>query len=340
MKKIFLSLILAQGLMAAPKYSKLQLRNMTDMETICDAIRDKNISEIERILDDRVYNELAAVDIVDSNGITPLHTAAYNGNINIARLLIDSDVNVNAADENGVTPLHVATHNGHVKLCRLLINRGANIDAAITKDGKTVLHVAAFLGNLSMINLLIDENADVNAKDMEGWTPIYGASENGYIEIVRFLIDRGANINISDSYYDETPLHRPASADFEIKRHSTAIVNHIEVTKLLMEKGADVNAQDIVGNTPLHRAAYHGYIGIATALIENPLCNHEIKNYSNKTPEDIARSNGHTNIVEIINSYRIRVNPLVSNVDEPGPSGYHSGSDVSSIATEDLEGDL
>jgi predicted AlkP superfamily phosphohydrolase/phosphomutase len=46
-----------------------------------------------------------------------------------------------AKQMNGVTPLHSASHNGELELSKLLINNGAEINV-ITDDGKTPLFMA------------------------------------------------------------------------------------------------------------------------------------------------------------------------------------------------------
>ena len=62
-------------------------------------------------------------------GETPLHEAAAKGNIQIVRLLVENDFNVNAKsgiDKN--TPLHFAAGNGHAETVGALVEAGADIE--------------------------------------------------------------------------------------------------------------------------------------------------------------------------------------------------------------------
>ena len=72
----------------------------------------------------------------------PLHLSCLNQNYNIAKFLLDSGVNVNAANNNKMTPLFYSLQNEH------------------------------------MIKLLFDNNADINHKDGHGDTPLASWDKN------------------------------------------------------------------------------------------------------------------------------------------------------------------
>ena len=57
-------------------------------------------------------------------GSTPLHWAARNNHLELAKVLISSGAEVNAKDRWGLTPLHRAARNGHKKMQELLISHG------------------------------------------------------------------------------------------------------------------------------------------------------------------------------------------------------------------------
>jgi ankyrin repeat protein len=60
---------------------------------------------------------------------TLLHAAAYDGQAEIAELLIRINANVNAREVNGRTPLHDAANNGHLGVIDVLVRGGADVDA-------------------------------------------------------------------------------------------------------------------------------------------------------------------------------------------------------------------
>jgi ankyrin repeat protein len=67
--------------------------------------------------------------------VPPLGTAAFVRSVPLARLLVDSGADVNGRGEGGFTALHSAAQNGDQELARLLLERGADPSLA-TDDGR------------------------------------------------------------------------------------------------------------------------------------------------------------------------------------------------------------
>jgi len=82
-----------------------------------------------------------------------------------------------------------------------LIQRGALHGEAVDGNGKTALHWAAWNGIESSCKTLLRNGAQVNAKDVNGQTPLMMAvAGRGYIKIVKILLRSGANIKIADDF--------------------------------------------------------------------------------------------------------------------------------------------
>jgi 26S proteasome non-ATPase regulatory subunit 10 len=101
------------------------------------------------------------------------------------------------------------------------------------------IHDAAEEGNIKAVKQHLAAGTDVDAKDMNGETPLNWATYNGHKEIVELLIAAGADMNVKDHVWGYTPLHRAAFS------------GHKEIAELLIANGADVNATDKYGETPL-----------------------------------------------------------------------------------------
>jgi ankyrin repeat protein len=67
--------------------------------------------------------------------VPPLGTAAFVRSVPLARLLLDSGAKVNGRGEGGFTALHSAAQNGDEQLARILLERGADPSLA-TNAGK------------------------------------------------------------------------------------------------------------------------------------------------------------------------------------------------------------
>jgi ankyrin repeat protein len=76
---------------------------------------------------------------VDVDGSPPVHIAAYVGNIEIIKCLIqDSHISPSTQDSDGNTPLHVACSEGHPGAVTLLLSLGAD-PALVDLDGETAI---------------------------------------------------------------------------------------------------------------------------------------------------------------------------------------------------------
>jgi hypothetical protein len=152
-------------------------------------------------------------------GRAQLHHCAENGfTSSVKRLLSIRNINVNVKDDvHGSTPLHDAAVDGHVEIARLLLQNGAEVNAR-SKYGFTPLHWAAIFGHVDILHLLVENDADLEAQDNDGERALHCAAYNGCLPFIQELISRyHVDINARDNY-EETAL-RWARA----QNHSTVI---------------------------------------------------------------------------------------------------------------------
>lgn len=69
------------------------------------------------------------MDIVDSNGKTPLMWACQKRHLEIALILVASGANINAKDKDNKTALKYAVESGNMELIKLLLAQGADTGA-------------------------------------------------------------------------------------------------------------------------------------------------------------------------------------------------------------------
>jgi len=116
--------------------------------------------------------------------VTPIARAAWRGDIDAVRALVQSGVNINEEDASGSTPLFLAARGGH--------------PLGPHRCGQETAARSAFVA------AMLDMGASPNARDhrprtlggSSGWTPLFVALHHNQFKSAQILIERGADVNI------------------------------------------------------------------------------------------------------------------------------------------------
>ena len=184
------------------------------------------------------------------DGTTPLIFACANQYVDIARLFLCANANVNLQDENAWTALMVMCdlENPDEKLVEMIIQSGADLNMHITVDietQETALMLAVENGNSNIVKCLLDEGAFVDEVNDKGVTALKITCQYRNSEIMRILLDYGADPNLQDDINYTTALHVACHYQFT------------ELVDILLLYDADPNLQDINGDTALILACDH-----------------------------------------------------------------------------------
>ena len=198
---------------------------------------------------------------VNTNGQTPLHTAADGENDcpELCELLLKHDAKIDAVDEGGNQPLHLACKHDHSETVKLMVSHGADVDA-VNKHGQTPLHTTA--GGKKdcpeLCEVLLKHDAKIDEVDEDRNQPLHIACDSGLTSTVGALLD--SNVDVSAINNDgQTSLHKAACGQRDCP----------EICLLLIGKGAEVNAVDNSGNTPLQAALQDSKLKMAEVLLAN-----------------------------------------------------------------------
>ena len=146
-----------------------------------------NVKRLERLLaEDFDPNALR-------HGLSPLHWAAWNGQVDAARMLIARGVEVDVNSSGDLTPLMSAVERSQDRMVRFLVEIGADVNAAGEELGITALHTAAKHDAQEAARLLVEAGADVNAENENGQTPLHVAAVESGPEMVALFLDAGAD---------------------------------------------------------------------------------------------------------------------------------------------------
>ncbi len=84
--------------------------------------------------------------MADADGMTPLHWAVRDDDVETSLLLLAAGANAKARTRDGITPLWLAVMNRNVEMTNALLKAGADPNAALP-GGETILMTAARVGN-------------------------------------------------------------------------------------------------------------------------------------------------------------------------------------------------
>jgi ankyrin repeat protein len=116
---------------------------------------------------------------------TYLHEAAWSGDVAEVRLLVAAGVNLEKL-ENGMSPLHLAAGNGQVETVKVLVELGADKNAH-TAGGMTPLHMAAVEGHVETVKVLAQLGAELGVQTVNGETALQGSVHFGHHHVAQVL---------------------------------------------------------------------------------------------------------------------------------------------------------
>jgi YD repeat-containing protein len=148
-----------------------------------------------------------------------LHTAAFRNDVAEMQRLLDQGADVDAIDSSSRTALMLAASTGRSKAVQFLLEHGASTKTR-DREGNTPLHQAASgSGNAEVLRLLLNAGADVRASNNYGRTPLHVVFANDAAR--KTLIAAGADPNATDQYHvpavETASNGRPAPAPFVAK---------------------------------------------------------------------------------------------------------------------------
>ena len=256
----------------------------------------------------RALGKLASfVDVnrFDEKGLTPLHRAASENDVEGVKVLIAAGADVHSVPQQtewtlgrikigdafspfcvGWTALHFAARaydstavrkEDRVNCVAVLVEAGADVNSTDDHD-TTPLHVAASEDSADLVAALVSRGAEIDCEDENGETPLILAIESNQTACVARLLQLGANGNYEHDF--SRPLH------FAATNPTPACVD------LLIAAGADVNCRNYEDHTPLHKAAKSYRLDCVASLVKVRETNIDAEDMDGFTPFHYAMVGG------------------------------------------------
>jgi hypothetical protein len=180
-------------------------------------------------------------------------------------MLLDHGADPNVADRTGVTPLHTAAQTGSLELAKELLAKGANPDARTNKTQaggrgagggggfrlppgeQTALLVAAKANQEAIMKALIEHHADPKLKAQDGTTLLMAAAGSGHVGVVKYAYEFDQDVKAATDTGD-TIIHATVTGTLGPLATQADICEEIQ---FLADKGAPLDEKNARGRTPI-----------------------------------------------------------------------------------------
>ncbi|XP_056256683.1 caskin-1 isoform X3 [Seriola aureovittata] len=220
------------------------------------------------------------VNFQDTDGFSPLHHAALNGNLELISLLLESQAAVDIRDQKGMRPLHYAAWQGKAEPMKMLLKSGSSVNSQ-SDEGQIPLHLSAQHGHYDVSEMLLQHQSNPCIVDNGGKTPLDLACEFGRVGVVQLLLSSNMCAALLEPKKGDTTDPNGTSP-----LHLAAKNGHIDIIRLLIQAGIDINRQTKAG-TALHEAALCGKTEAVRLLLDSGI-NATVRNTYSQTALDIV----------------------------------------------------
>ncbi|XP_052077694.1 uncharacterized protein LOC127715630 [Mytilus californianus] len=206
------------------------------------------------------------------------------------------------------SPMLDVAGQGYCDLANMLIRMGMNVNAR-DQEGRTPLYRASESGHEDMVSLLLknEGNYMLTRDDSlnEGESPLFVASKKGHKNVVNLFLDYDCNPNI-------------CTDNQESSLHIASQNGHLDIVKVLLRKKANPNLNAVHGVTPLYKAAEEGHFNVVKYLLEHRADSNKIT-ADVESPLFIAAKMGYYEIVHILLEYGSNKTTNGCNLDGMSP---------------------
>lgn len=281
-----------------------------------------------------VEQEGNSVKKLTHDGRIYLHWAAYRGNVELVKYLLEKGANINLTDDKGATALVFAASSGQANpdLYELFFKAGTNPKQKYKNGANLLLLAIANDSDLKLADYLATKGLSLNDKDDLGNTAFNYAARTGDIALLQKLNKKGIKFD-GRAMIVASQGTRSSSAGLEAYKYlveelkispnalgdngENVLHNLVrkqkqdEIIAYFLSKNVDVNHQDKEGNSVLMNAT-RGSIDLVKSFILK-VKDVNATNAKGLSALSFAVENGSSDMVEFLLANRARANVIDKN---------------------------
>ncbi|XP_058772095.1 protein S-acyltransferase 24-like [Vicia villosa] len=183
------------------------------------------------------------------------------------------------AKKNLCNDVRYVVCNGDLGNLRRLVEQEGYLLTEPDCSGYYALQWAALNNQSVVAQYIIDHGGDINARDHFGQTALHWSAVHGCIEVAELLLQKGAQLNLPDT------------CGFQITHVATQYGQTHFLYHIVSKWNAQTDVPDNDGRTPLHWAAFKGFIDCVHLLLFLD-AHRQRQDKEGRTPLHLAASNG------------------------------------------------
>lgn len=128
----------------------------------------------------------------------------------IIELLLNNKADVGKSNDSGYTPMIICAMNGEMDIMKMLVERNANVNEKDNENISVFAHAVMFAGRNNknkdvqlkneMLDYLIEKGTDIHHSNINMQSALFLAAHNGYYDMVKYCVEKKMDYNQRDIY--------------------------------------------------------------------------------------------------------------------------------------------